>query len=378
MAYNRVFALFLVSTILTNFVARPPEIGPVKALVEQLVLPNLPLLNLLRRLPCVASVQLPLDDAVCPELSTTNDTLTSVIRTVGGPFFVKAIGLVQNATIMRFTRTKGKGKKQSVSAPKKVVLLSGTPGIGKTISTKLVSQMLGFHTIEVNASDSRGKADKTILTMDEVNGMSAGDRGGVADLIAGIKMSKIPIICICNDQYSQKLKSLVNYCLLLSFRKSTKQQIKRLSQIANSEGLHVNEIALEELAERVNGDMHMALNQLQYMSLSMSVIKFDDIKQRLQSSSKDEDISPFTTVDKLFAFNGGKLRMDERIDLSMSDPDLVEQVPKKNNEENSEWLVAKRKTLSRDEKQQSNVIHERKAPSFQVGEIDMHHLSKVP
>lgn len=42
----------------------------------------------------------------------------------------------------------------------------------------------------------------------------------------------------------------------------------------------------------------MALNQLQYMSLSMSVIKFDDIKQRLQSSSKDEDISPFTAVDK--------------------------------------------------------------------------------
>lgn len=44
--------------------------------------------------------------------------------------------------------------------------------------------------------------------------------------------------------------------------------------------------------------MRMALNQLQYMSLSMSVIKYDDIRQRLLSSSKDEDISPFTAVDK--------------------------------------------------------------------------------
>ena len=61
--------------------------------------------------------------------------------------------------------------------------------------------------------------------MDEVDGMSAGDRGGVADLISSIKISKIPIICICNDRYSQKLKSLVNYCLLLSFRKPTKQQV---------------------------------------------------------------------------------------------------------------------------------------------------------
>ncbi|KAL3518671.1 hypothetical protein ACH5RR_021260 [Cinchona calisaya] len=127
---------------------------------------------------------------------------------------------------------KSKGKKQNDSGAKKAVLLSGTPGIGKTTSGKLVGQMLGFKTIEVNASDNRGKADakiekgiggstansikellsdpKTVLIMDEVDGMSAGDRGGVVDLIASIKISKIPIICICNDRYSQKLKSLVN------------------------------------------------------------------------------------------------------------------------------------------------------------------------
>ncbi|CDY59005.1 BnaC08g49560D [Brassica napus] len=253
---------------------------------------------------------------------------------------------------------KGKGKKLNDAVAKKAVLLSGTPGIGKTTSAKLVSQMLGFQAVEVNASDSRGKANsniakgiggsnansvkelvnneaiasnidkskhpKTVLIMDEVDGMSAGDRGGVADLIASIKISKIPIICICNDRYSQKLKSLVNYCLPLNYRKPTKQQMaKRLAHVAKAEGLDVNDIALEELAERVNGDIRLVLNQLQYMSLSMSVIKYDDIRQRLLSSAKDEDISPFTAVDKLFGYNGGKLRMDERIDLSMSDFDLV-------------------------------------------------------
>ncbi|XP_072990933.1 replication factor C subunit 1 [Typha latifolia] len=253
---------------------------------------------------------------------------------------------------------KGKGKKLADSGSKKALLISGSPGIGKSTAAKLVSQMLGFQAIEVNASDSRGKADakigkgiggsmsnsikelvsneslsysndrskhaKSVLIMDEVDGMSAGDRGGVADLIASIKISKIPIICICNDRYSQKLKSLINYCTLLNFRKPTKQQMaKRLMQIATAEGLQVNEIALEELANRVNGDMRMALNQLQYMSLSQSVIKYDDIRERLLSSAKDEDISPFAAVDKLFGFDGGRLRMDERIDLSMSDPDLV-------------------------------------------------------
>ncbi|KAL2344013.1 hypothetical protein Fmac_005298 [Flemingia macrophylla] len=55
----------------------------------------------------------------------------------------------------------------------------------------------------------------------------------------------------------------------------------------------------------------------------MSVINYDDIRQRFLTNAKDEDISPFTFVDKLSGFNAGKLKMDERINLSMSDPDLV-------------------------------------------------------
>lgn len=47
------------------------------------------------------------------------------------------------------TGQKGKRKKQTDSVSKKAVLLSGSPGIGKTTSAKLVSQMLGFQIIEV-------------------------------------------------------------------------------------------------------------------------------------------------------------------------------------------------------------------------------------
>ena len=57
-----------------------------------------------------------------------------------------------------------------------------------------------------------------VLIMDEVDGMSAGDRGGVADLIQTLKGAKLPIICICNDKYNQKLKSLRNQCLELDYR----------------------------------------------------------------------------------------------------------------------------------------------------------------
>jgi replication factor C subunit 1 len=34
-----------------------------------------------------------------------------------------------------------------------------------------------------------------------------------------IKKTRVPIICICNDKYSQKLKSLKGHCIELDFRK---------------------------------------------------------------------------------------------------------------------------------------------------------------
>ena len=111
-----------------------------------------------------------------------------------------------------------------------------------------------------------GKPKRQVLIMDEVDGMSGGDRGGVLDLIQSIKVrnspqssprapeqhtphlsynctrqtSKIPIICICNDAWAQKLRSLKNYCLELVYSRPTKLQIRgRMVAIALSEGLQV-------------------------------------------------------------------------------------------------------------------------------------------
>ena len=42
----------------------------------------------------------------------------------------------------------------------------------------------------------------------EVDGMGAGDRGGMAALNRMIKKTRNPIMCICNDSHSQKVRSL--------------------------------------------------------------------------------------------------------------------------------------------------------------------------
>lgn len=69
-------------------------------------------------------------------------------------------------------------------------------------------------------------SQKSVIIMDEVDGVGAGDRGGLAALIQVIKESKTPIICVCNDRQSRKLMSLVNHCLDLKFMRPYPAEIK--------------------------------------------------------------------------------------------------------------------------------------------------------
>lgn len=55
--------------------------------------------------------------------------------------------------------------------------------------------------------------------MDEVDGMSAGDRGGVGALNTLIKKTKVPIIAICNDKTTPKMKPLQSTCFQMIFKR---------------------------------------------------------------------------------------------------------------------------------------------------------------
>lgn len=121
------------------------------------------------------------------------------------------------------TFVNSKKKKFGGPPPPKAALLSGPPGIGKTTSATLVAQASGREVMEWNASDVRSKKGmeatlgdvmgsrvlnfggggtnsnskygkiekKRCIIMDEVDGMGAGDRSGMAELIKMIKESKV-------------------------------------------------------------------------------------------------------------------------------------------------------------------------------------------
>lgn len=149
------------------------------------------------------------------------------------------------------------------------ILLSGPPGIGKTTTAGVVARNNGYEPLEFNASDVRSKkvleasisemmdnrsmteyfqpksesakamapkllqGKKVVLVMDEVDGMTAGDRGGAVELASLIRKSKIPVICICNDSRSSKVAPLLKVCYEAKYRRTPAAQIRsRILSIA--------------------------------------------------------------------------------------------------------------------------------------------------
>lgn len=216
----------------------------------------------------------------------------------------------------------------------------------------MACKQAGYDIVEMNASDTRNKkalheevrevinnsslgsffkpasdhkVKKQCIIMDECDGMSAGDRGGMAELIQLIKKTKMPIICACNDRSSPKVRSLANYCMDLRFRKhEARQVVPRITEICRQEGLTVNTNTIEELVASTQGDIRQILNLLSTYRLTHNTLNFDESKKLGQASKKDIEEGPFDALHSLFSgqsFN--RMTLNQKIDLYFIDNGLM-------------------------------------------------------
>ncbi|GLV41620.1 Germ line transcription factor 1 [Carabus blaptoides fortunei] len=213
----------------------------------------------------------------------------------------------------------------------KAALLSGPPGVGKTTTATLVSRKLGFDVVEFNASDTRNKrmiheeiasllrstslrgyftdgsapSKKHVLLMDEVDGMSGNeDRGGMQELIALIKESQVPVICMCNDRQHPKIRTLANYCFDLRFSKPRVEQIRgAMMSICYKEGVKIGVDALTQIIEGTGMDVRQTLNHLSMWSAQEDgePISRELAERKAHASRKDVKLGPWEVIRKVFS-----------------------------------------------------------------------------
>jgi replication factor C subunit 1 len=243
--------------------------------------------------------------------------------------------------------TRGKSKIENIYA--KACIISGSPGIGKTTAVRVLAKHLGFKKFELNASDQRNKqiimnkvgylmdnttisasniSQRNLIIMDEVDGMAGNeDKGGISALIEIVKKTKVPIICICNDIWNRKLRSLVSHCYDLKFSKPEKPLVlRRLREICEKEKLFMEQLSLDNLYENSGGDIRQCLNFLEMQSRKVRSLNSSEFKESLKKGYKDNNLmlNAFEACKRLLNKNEMKnLSHRARLDLFFIDFDLI-------------------------------------------------------
>jgi replication factor C subunit 1 len=255
-------------------------------------------------------------------------------------------------------RTKFKMPGADGSGTFRAVMIHGPPGIGKTTAAHLVAKLEGYDIVESNASDTRSKklienslkgvlsttslmgyfsagADaveankkKLVLIMDEVDGLSAGDRGGVGAIAAVAKKSQIPMILICNERKQPKMKPFDFVTYDLGFRRPTTDMIRaRISTIAFREKLKMPPNVMNALIEGTGADIRQVINMLSTAKLDTADMNFEDGKDMSKAWEKHIVLKPWDMVAKILngaMFNAAsQSTLNDKQELYFNDHDFA-------------------------------------------------------
>ncbi len=211
---------------------------------------------------------------------------------------------------------------------KKALVLAGDPGIGKTSAALALARDFGWTVVEMNASDKRNakavrdialrgavaetfgddgsyvsvkNGGRKLVILDEADNLfGKEDMGGVGAISEVLRNSKQPIILIANDLYglTRRSSAIKRESTIIRFQKPSVSSVTRvLRNIARNEGIKVAEDALDFIAERNEGDLRSAINDLQSLVEGREEIRIDDVNA-LGYRDRSKDI--YSTLSGIF------------------------------------------------------------------------------
>ena len=200
-------------------------------------------------------------------------------------------------------------------------LLYGINGVGKTSSVYALANEFGYEVVELNASNFRKKEDidsvfgnaikqkslfknKKIILIDEIDGMTGDDRGGIQSISDLISIRNFPVVLTGNDISGPKFKAIKKSCKMIEFKRLEQGSVfKILERICNEEKLTYNQDILRKIAYFNNGDARAAINDLQSLIGNKEVLDLE-----MYDREKKQDISNvlriiFKTKDERMLYN---------------------------------------------------------------------------
>ncbi|MBD3210444.1 replication factor C large subunit [Candidatus Micrarchaeota archaeon] len=169
----------------------------------------------------------------------------------------------------------------------KPLLIWGPPGVGKTSIAYTLKEEYDLELLEMNASELRSKkrVDRVLggsalastlfgamrlVLIDDADVLAGRrDSGGSSAITRFLREAPCPIIVTATDIWDKKFAPIRNECDKLDMKRINKASVRKLlKEIANREDMEISPETIAEIAERSNGDLRAALNDLQTRSPS--------------------------------------------------------------------------------------------------------------
>ena len=242
------------------------------------------------------------------------------------------------------------------------LFLHGPPGIGKTSLANIILSEYGYDVCEFNASEVRNqkqikeqineingnvnvldfmnyKKRKMGIIMDEIDGMSSNDRGGVSELMEIMFQntptkkelnipSGSPFICISNT-LDKKIKTIMSKSVCVKLTFPTKSQLITLSHKVLKNELgdkypEVSESTFLKITNYCQNDIRRLLNLLEFIFFDkteqISEINNNIDDKLSQFSKKHVLMDPYKCCDTLL---NGFTSIDKCIELWESDKIII-------------------------------------------------------
>lgn len=221
---------------------------------------------------------------------------------------------------------------------KRAAFIYGPTGIGKTVAVEALARDFKMDLVENNASDYRTEeainhfvglasqfssllGGKRIILLDELDGLTGtSDRGGVKAITHVVKDARYPIVLTANSAYDPRFSSLRTYCLMFEFKKPSIGEVaKYLKGVCEDEDIQAEEAALKFIAQRSEGDIRSAVNDLQALAQGKKKLGYEDVSWL---GYRDRQESIFSVL-KLIMYAKTCVSAKQALDMADVDVDMV-------------------------------------------------------